>query len=551
MCKIEVQIRYDNFTYQNEEEIMTNNPVTTVKNLWRINRLGAGMFIIGAVLCITSVILSTVWRLDFASISDNEVYVVTMIEIGVPFILAGIGILLRPQKLPTCMMPEETIENYTIGTVGSYVQGTDENYIKDAHENYTIGTDGNHIKDTNRNYDEWTDENFVGKSEILIIELVASLVFAILLFASYPNGWNYPNFYVLILLYVTCLLLLTVGVLSNISEKETDISYMRKEIECSNMIIEEREEMCKDNSAPDYTTDFAKKLNGNIDDLKVIMDELKISIDIGAKGIAERTAMVANKYRSDNEKLHNDLQGFKQRTEKEKIESKERANERVIKSLMSTLYGIDELSKYRDKNANYTVGDISKIKEDIYNIIKNEGVDIINPSIGDNFDDKKCCAIKTIETDKFSGNKIVDIKKIGCMFKSGKVINYADVVVSKSDIKVEDNAEVDAKVDTKLDTKANIKTQVEANKANIKTQVEANKTDIKTQVEANKTDIKTQVEANKTDIKTQVEANKTGVQDIIEYIKTKIFGKADNDEQNKKDENNKGYITPNIKKKGD
>jgi len=589
LCKIEVQIRYDNFTYQNEEEIMTNNPVTTVKNLWRINRLGAGMFIMGAVLCITSVILSTIWRLDFASISDNEVYVVTMIEIGVPFILAGIGILLRPQKLPTCMMPEDTIENYTIGTVGNYVQGTVGSYVQGTDGSYVQGTDGNcvqgtdgncvqgtdgnyikdangnYIKDTNGNYDEWTDKNFVGNSGILIIELVASLVLAILLFASYPNGWNYPNFYILILLYATCLLLLTVGVLSNMSEKETDISYMRKEIECSNMIIEEREEMCKDNSAPDYTTDFAKKLNGNIDDLKIIMDELKISIDIGAKGIAERTATVANKYRSDNEKLHNDLQGFKQRTEKEKIESKERANERVIKSLMSTLYSIDELSKYRDKDANYTVGDIGKIKEDIYNIIKNESVDIINPSIGDNFDDKKCCAVKTIETDKFPGNKIVDIKKIGCMFKSGKVINYADVVVSKSDIKVEDNTEVDAKVDTKLDTKANIKNQVEANKvdtkldtkANIKNQVEANKVDtkldtkanIKTQVEANKANIKTQVEANKANIKTQVEANKNVIQDIIEYIKNKIFGKTDNDEQNKKDENNKGYIMPNIKKK--
>jgi molecular chaperone GrpE (heat shock protein) len=313
----------------------------------------------------------------------------------------------------------------------------------------------------------------------------------------------------------------------------------------------------------------------------MIMDELKISIDIGTKDIAERTTMVANKYKLDNERLHNDLHGFKQRTEKEKIELKDRANERVIKSLMNTLYNIDELGKYRDKSANYTVGDMGGIKDNIYDIIKNEGVDIINPSIGDNFDDKKCCAIKTIETDKFPDNRIMDIKKIGCMFKSGKVINYADVIVSKSSVKVE-AVKADTKVDTKVDVKTDTKAQIETNKTDTKAQIEAAKIDAKAQIEAAKIDVKTdakaQIETNKTDTKAQIEAakidakvdtkvntwakievdkvdtktdTKTGIQVLIEYIETKIFGKADNNEQNKKDENNEVYITPEFKKKGD
>ena len=513
---------------------MTNGPVTTIKDSWRINKLGAGMFIVGTVLCAVGVILSMIWRLNFVSISDNTVYVTTIIGIGVPFIFAGIGVLLRrPRKLPTCMMSEGIIENYVRGTNDNYVRGTNETYIVE------------------------TNENYIEKNEMIIIELVASFLLVVFLFASYPNGWDYPNFYILTVPYTICLFLLTMSVLSNVNEKETEISCIEKEVERSDMITKEKEEMCKDSSAPDYTMDFAKKLNRNIDELKTIMDELKIGIDIGARDIAERTAMVANKYKSDNDRLHNDLHGFKQRTEKEKIELKERANERVIKSLMNMLHSIDDLGKYRDKNTGYTVSDIGGIKENIYDIIKNEGVDIINPSIGDNFDDKKCCAITTVDTDKFPGNKIVDIKKIGCMFKSGKVINYADVVVSKSNVKIEDNTKVDAKADTK--------TQVEAAKVDTKTQIETAKIDTKASA---KTGIQTLIEVDKMDTGAGA---KTGIRALIEYIKTKIYGKADNDKQNKKDdnkkddnkkdennkdlnkkdENNAKRVTPEFKKKDD
>jgi molecular chaperone GrpE (heat shock protein) len=484
---------------------MIDNPVTIIKDSWRTNKLGAGMFTVGTVLCVIGVTLSTIWRLNFISISDNVVYVVTIIGIGIPFMLAGIGVLLRrPQKSPTCMMSEGIIENYTGLTNENYARGVNETYIVETHENY------------------------IDKNEILIIELIVSFLLVVLLFASYPDGWDYPKFYVLALPYAICLFLLTINILSNINDKEIEISCIRKEVEHSDMIIKEKEEMCKDNSAPDYTTDFAKKLNRNIDELKTIMDELKIGIDIGTKDIAERTAMVANKYKSDNDRLHNDLNGFKQRTEKEKIELKERANERVIKSLMNMLHDIDDLGKYRDKDASYTVSDIGGIKENIYDIIKNEGVDIINPSIGDNFDDKKCCAITTVDTDKFPGNKIVDIKKIGCMFKSGKVINYADVVVSKSNVKIEDNTKIDTKVDTKVDAKVDAKVQIEVIKMN------------------------TKVDA-KTDDKTNT---KTFIQYLIEYIETIIRGKADNDEQNKKDDNKKDdnkkvHVMPEFKKKDD
>ncbi len=391
---------------------MISSTVTIIKNAWNISKLGITMFAIGIILCITGVILSFIVKLSLSSLSENISYVAVMIGTGIPFTLVGINLLLQPQK-----------------------KGVYENYIE--------------------------------KNEILIIEWMVSIVLVILFFKSYPDGWNYPKLYVLFIPYTICIFLLVINILFNIDKKETEISCVRKEIERSENIIKEKEEMCKEHSAPDYATEFASSLKKNIDELKIIMDDLKVNIDVGIRGIAERTSSVAYKYKYDNERLHDDMIKFKQRTEKEKLDFKERTNERIIKNLMNMLYEIDELKQYRDNDSNYSVGDVDKIKENIYNILKNEGIDIINPSIGDDFDDKKYCAIQTMETDKFPEKKVVDIKKIGCMFKSGKVINYANVIVSK---KI--NKEDDVKI---VDNKIGVKTEVIPENVGFKDKIEDSK----------------------------------------------------------------------------
>lgn len=99
------------------------------------------------------------------------------------------------------------------------------------------------------------------------------------------------------------------------------------------------------------------------------------------------------------------------------------------------LHGIDYTLKYKDnKDINNMTNDVEGIKKDLNNILKDEEVEIINPSIGDDFDDTKYCAVQVIETDKSPNNKIMDVKKLGYRFKSGKVI-CADVVVSKNNSK--------------------------------------------------------------------------------------------------------------------
>lgn len=491
---------------------MSNSVMTPIINVWKRNELGTGMFIVGTISCMIGVILS---------FSGNMTDAAEMIGVGIPFILAGTNIILQPSKLPIYEMYK--------GFYGKCIEGN------------------------------W----------ILILECLVPTISITLFFQSYPDNWNDPIFYMVFIPYGVCIFLLTINILFSTDEKDREIDRIREELKKSHAIIREKEEMCKDDAAPNYAIDFATGINRNIDELKSIMDTLKGAIDSGAKDIAMMTASVANKYRSDNTQLHNDVQNFKQRAEKEKADFKERVNERMIKNLMNTLYEIDELRQYKDKGTSYTIGDIDKIKDNIYSIFRDEEIDIINPSIGDNFDDKKCCAIQTIETDKFPGNKIVDIKKIGCMFKSGKVIKYADVVVSKSNVKTDEG--VDTKIEDKAkteDAKVDIKTKPEDNKADnkIKTgdmikadnnvKIGDNKVDNKhgfldsisaflasllggQKVEDTNVDIKTKVEDTKVDNKIKT-GDKTKVDNKIKIVdKAKVYVKPD-----KVDINTDVYVKP-------
>ncbi len=372
---------------------MSNDLVSTIKDVWKRNKLGTGMFVIGVILCIIGAIFFVIWKINFVSFSDKTPYVIIMILLGVPFVLTGINVMLRSPK--------------------SY-----EGFYK----------------------------RYIGKNDTSIIQLFVSIMFTIMLFVSYPDGWDYPTFYIIIIPYLVCTLLLTTNIFFIIDNKEKDLERTIKELEESRTIIKEKDNMSIDDTVPDYTIEFANGMKKNIEELKSIMDDLKVSIDLGTKGISDRVTKVINKYRSDNDQLHNDVQKFKQRVEKENEGFKERTNERMIKSLMNTLDNMDELISYKDRGLNYTANDVINIKGEILNILKNEGVDIIKPFIGNDFDDKKCCALQTVETKEFSDKKIVSVKKIGYMFNSGKVLRYADVVVSKGDTIINECVGADTKI---------------------------------------------------------------------------------------------------------
>ena len=271
--------------------------------------------------------------------------------------------------------------------------------------------------------------------------LIISISFAIIFFTSYSDRQYYDRLYVIYSFYSAGMLILIVDTFLAINKKENETVYLRGQIKdadntITNILIE-KENMCKGEAIPDYINEFS--------------DKLKQSIDSEVKHLSDRTVSTIRKYKMDNDRLHDDVQKFKQRTEKEKSDFKERANEMIIKDLTNVIINIDELGQHKHPDSGYTADDIKRIKDYLFNILKDEEVEIINPSIGDNFDDKRCCAIETVENDKFPDNKIVSVKKIGCLLKSGKVVKYADVVVSKNKLVVPSKDSDTIKVEVKVD----------------------------------------------------------------------------------------------------
>jgi len=347
---------------------MTNDTTYIIKNIWRTNKLGSWMFIIGMILFIVGIICSIIWKLNLSSSPDNISYVVTAIGIGIPFIFTGINIILNPIK---------------------------ENIMLTIRERNNINN----------------CTNYIGENKILSIGWMASTIFIILFFMSYPKDWYYPQIYIIYIFYVTGISLLIISTFLNTANVIAKLKRYDR-------IIKDKEEMCKEETIPDYIIEFANNLKKNIDG--------------ATANLSEKTVSSIKKYKSDNEQLRNDVQNFKQRIEKEKGDYKKYANERIIKSLMKMFYNIDYALKYKDnKDINNMINHVEGIKRDLHNILVEEEIEIINPTIGENFDDTKCCAIQVIETDKLPDNKIMEVKKLGYKFKSGKVI-CADVAVSKN-----------------------------------------------------------------------------------------------------------------------
>lgn len=259
------------------------------------------------------------------------------------------------------------------------------------------------------------------KNYISFLGFVITISFAILFFTSYSDSQYHDRLYVIYSFYSAGMLLLIVDTFLKINKKESDTILLLEETNKAYLMIKERYDMCKDEAVPDYISEFVKKL--------------KEDIDSRTKELSDMTIRSIRRYKTDNDRLHDDVQKFKQRTEKEKSDFKDRANEMIIKDLVNVIVNIDELGQHKH-DSNYTIDDIKRIKDYLFNILKDEEVEIINPSIGDNFDDKRCCAIETVENDKFPENKIVSVKKIGCLLRSGKVVKYADVVVSKNKLVV-------------------------------------------------------------------------------------------------------------------
>jgi len=112
------------------------------------------------------------------------------------------------------------------------------------------------------------------------------------------------------------------------------------------------------------------------------------------------------------------------------------SNERLIKSLITILDGFNlaiqsftQQGKSEEENKNYLKG-IYLIKSQLEDILKKEGLEMIEAEIGQPFDPAFHEAVTEVEDNKFDSHVIVDILEKGYIL-NGKIIRPCRVSVTK------------------------------------------------------------------------------------------------------------------------
>ena len=112
------------------------------------------------------------------------------------------------------------------------------------------------------------------------------------------------------------------------------------------------------------------------------------------------------------------------------------SNERLIKSLITILDGFDlairsfaQQGKSEEENTNFLKG-LYLIKNQLEDILKKEGVEMIEAEIGQAFDPAFHEAVAEVENEKFDSHVVVEILEKGFIL-NGKIIRPCRVSVTK------------------------------------------------------------------------------------------------------------------------
>ena len=363
----------------------------TIKNTWYNLRRNLGfetaafmltIGIAGIILCVAGIALSFIWHLSFRSSDPREIaIVVTSIGIGLPFILTGINAILKP--------PKEKISYYILLIVG------------------------------------------------FMMSILAIAIFPLL----YVKGWYiYPQLYGVCIPYLGGIFLLVISTFFNVGAKvteitslgerleeavanadakETEMVSLRINLEEAREIIKEKEEIDKEEAIPDYIGGFA--------------DEIKKNVDEFTKGLNERTQSAIQKYQSSYEQLRIEIKNYEQKLKDEMREFKERANVEILKELLDTITNLDHVLntiKQRGDGEDVLFKGIKGTQEQLYKVLKSQGVETIEVSVGDGYDPEKHEVVGKIETNEYPDKTVVDVVREGCKFEKFEKVEKAKVVVS-------------------------------------------------------------------------------------------------------------------------
>lgn len=122
-----------------------------------------------------------------------------------------------------------------------------------------------------------------------------------------------------------------------------------------------------------------------------------------------------------------DYDNLSKRVERERQEIGKIASVGVIIKLLPVLDNLEAAQRHlQDQGLAIAIGEF-------VNVLKDEGLSMIRPEVGDDFDEQKMEAVEVVQGDK--DNVVSEVVLAGWKFTDGTVVRHAKVKVSKRELK--------------------------------------------------------------------------------------------------------------------
>ncbi len=120
-----------------------------------------------------------------------------------------------------------------------------------------------------------------------------------------------------------------------------------------------------------------------------------------------------------------DYDNLIKRVEREKNDIEKLVSLRLILRLLQVLDNIERAQVHlKDSGLAIAIGEF-------INVLKDEGLTVINPSIGDEFDEHEMEAIEVVKGQ--SNNKVAEVILAGWEYSDGTIVRHAKVKVTKKE----------------------------------------------------------------------------------------------------------------------
>lgn len=118
-----------------------------------------------------------------------------------------------------------------------------------------------------------------------------------------------------------------------------------------------------------------------------------------------------------------DYDNLVKRVERERQEIGKVASAGIVVKLLPVLDNLEAAQKHlQDQGLAIAIGEFT-------NMLKDEGLSVINPAVGDDFDEEEMEAIEVVAGER--DNKVSEVTLTGWKFVDGTVVRHAKVKVSR------------------------------------------------------------------------------------------------------------------------